>query len=57
MSGELSIEEFVSLDKRQKAMELIKNGPETGSIFEMLSSFMDYTEVKMMLAWLRSGKK
>ena len=57
VSGELSIEEFVSLEKRQKAMEMIKNGSETGSIFEMLSSFMDYTEVKMMLAWLRSGKK
>ncbi|MEI6556287.1 MAG: helix-turn-helix domain-containing protein, partial [Paludibacter sp.] len=57
VSGELSIEEFVSLDKRHNAMEIIKNGSETGSVFEMLSSFMDFTEVKMMLAWLRGGKK
>ena len=57
VSNELSIEEFVSLDKRQKAMEMIKNGTETGSIFEMLSTFLDYTEVKMFMAWLRSGKK
>ena len=57
VSGELNIEEFVSLDKRQKALELIKNGSETGSIFEMLNSFMNYTEVKMIMAWLRGGKK
>ena len=57
VSGELSIEEFVSLDKRKKAMEMIKNGTETGSIFEMLNSFLDFTEVKMMMAWLRGGKK
>jgi hypothetical protein len=57
VSGELNIDEFVSPEKRQKAMELIKTGTETGSIFEMLSSFLDYTEVKMMMAWLRSGRK
>ena len=57
VSGELNIDEFVSPEKRQKAMEMIKNGTETGSIFEMLSSFLDYTEVKMMMAWLRSGRK
>jgi len=57
VTGELNIDEFVSPEKRQKAMELIKTGTETGSIFEMLSSFLDYTEVKMMMAWLRSGRK
>ncbi len=56
ISGELNINEFISVEKQQKAKELIKNGTETGSIYEMLSTFLNYTEVKMFMAWLRSGK-
>jgi len=56
ISGELNVNEFVTPEKQAKAMNLIKNGSETGSIYEMLSAFMDYTEVKMFMAWLRSGK-
>jgi len=57
ISGELDINEFITPEKREKASELIRKGTDTGSIFEMLSAFLNYTEVKMYMAWLRSGKK
>lgn len=57
ISGELDINEFISPEKREKAADLIRSGTETGSFFEMLSAFLTYTEVKMFMAWLRSGKK
>ena len=57
ISGELDINDFISPKKREKATDLIRSGTETGSIFEMLSTFLDYTEVKMFMAWLRGGKK
>ena len=57
ISGELEINDFITPDKREKASDLIRKGSETGSIYEMLSSFLNYTEVKMYMAWLRSGKK
>jgi len=57
ISGELDINDFISPEKREQASDLIRKGTDTGSIFEMLSSFLNYTEVKMYMAWLRSGKK
>ena len=57
ISGELDINEFISVEKRDKASDLIRKGSDTGSIYEMLSAFLNYTEVKMYMAWLRSGKK
>jgi len=57
ISGELDINEFISPEKREKAADLIRKGTETGSFFEMLSAFLNYTEVKMFMAWLRSAKK
>jgi hypothetical protein len=57
ISGELDINDFISSEKRKKAADLIRSGTETGSIYEMLSVFLNYTEVKMFMAWLRSGKK
>jgi hypothetical protein len=57
ISGELDINGFISPEKRDKAADLIRSGTETGSFFEMLSAFLTYTEVKMFMAWLRSGKK
>ena len=56
-TGELDINEFITPDKREKASDMIRKGAETGSIYEMLSAFLNYTEVKMYMAWLRSGKK
>jgi len=57
INGELDINEFITPEKRKKASDLIRKGAETGSIYEMLSAFLNYTEVKMYMAWLRSGKK
>lgn len=57
ISGELEIDEFITPEKREKAVKLIRQGTETGSIYEMLSAFLNYTEVKMFMAWLRSAKK
>lgn len=57
ITGELDINDFITAEKREKASELIRKGAETGSIYEMLNVFLDYTEVKMFMAWLKSGKK
>jgi len=57
ISGELDINEFITPEKREKASDMIRKGSDTGSIYEMLSAFLNYTEVKMYMAWLRSGKK
>ena len=57
ISGELEIDEFITPEKREKAVKLIRQGTENGSIYEMLSAFLNYTEVKMFMAWLRSVKK
>lgn len=57
ISGELEINDFITADKRLKAAEIVKQGNETGSVYEMLGTFLSYVEVKMFMAWLRSGKK
>lgn len=57
VSNELDINEFITPEKREKASDLIRKGSDTGSIFEMLSAFLNYTEVKMYMAWLRSAKR
>jgi len=56
VSRELDINEFITPEKREKASDLIRKGSDTGSIYDMLSTFLDYTEVKMYMAWLRSAK-
>jgi len=56
VSRELDINEFITPEKREKASDLIRKGNDTGSIYEMLSTFLNYTEVKMYMAWLRSAK-
>lgn len=56
VSGELDINDFISPEKREKAAGLVRQGTETGSVYEMLSAFLNYTEVKMFMGWLRSGK-
>jgi hypothetical protein len=57
ISGELDINDFITPEKREKALELIRNGTETGSIYEMLNAFLNYTEVKMFMVWMRGEKK
>lgn len=53
ISGEVDIDDFISVDKREKAAELIKNKSEDLSIYETLSTQLNYTETKMYLAWLK----
>jgi ribonuclease D len=57
MSGELDINNFITAEKRELASEMVRKGTETGSIYEMLGTFLKYEEVKMFMAWLRGGKK
>jgi len=57
ISGELDINDFVTSEKRETASEIVRKGTETGSVYEMLGTFMNYIEVKMFMAWLRGGKK
>jgi hypothetical protein len=57
MAGELDINKFISAEKRETASEMVRKGSETGSIYDMLGTFLNYTEVKMFMAWLRGGKK
>jgi len=57
ISGELDINDFISAEKRQTAAEIVRKGTETGSIYDMLGTFLNYVEVKMFMAWLRGGKK
>jgi len=57
MTGELNINDFITAEKREMASELVRKGSETGSIYEMLGTFLNYTEVKMFMAWLRGGKR
>jgi ribonuclease D len=57
MSGELDINDFITAEKRETAAEIVRKGTETGSVYEMLGTFLNYVEVKMFMAWLRGGKK
>jgi len=56
ISGELDINEFISPEKREKATQLIRLGVENGSVYELLSTFLNYTEVKMYMAWVKSER-
>ncbi len=56
ISGELDINSFMTPQKREKAQEVIRKGTETGSVYEMLGTFLNYVETKMFMAWLRAGK-
>jgi len=55
--GELDINKFVSKEKREKAMKIIEESDEIGSVFQMLGGIMPQTEITIFMAWLRSGKK
>jgi ribonuclease D len=56
ISGEIDINNFITAEKRELAAEMIRKGTDTGSIYEMLGTFLNYIEVKMFMAWLRGGK-
>jgi len=56
-SGQLNINDFVSEEKRDKAMKLLENTTELGSVYQMLDSVLNPIEVSFFLAWLRNRKK
>lgn len=56
-NGELNIYNFVSIEKCEKAIEMIEKSEEIGSIFQMLKEVLDPIESAIFSAWLRGGKK
>jgi len=54
--GLLDINQFVSADKRDKAMKLMEQTNELGSVYQMLSTILDKYEVNFFLSWMRSHK-
>lgn len=57
ISGQLNIDDFVSENQRNKALKLIENAEEIGSIYSLLSNIMNQTEVSFFLNWMRNNKK
>ena len=55
--GILNINTFISEEKRAKAMKLLENSDELGSVYQTLGSILDRTEVTFFLSWMRSQKK
>jgi uncharacterized protein YpbB len=54
--GFLDINQFISEEKRNKALELMQQTDETGSAYQMLSSVLVKYEVNFFLSWIRSRK-
>lgn len=55
--GQISINNFISEEKRNKALKLMQESSELGSIYQSLSTILDKTEVTFFLAWVRSKTK
>ncbi|OIP82166.1 MAG: aldolase [Porphyromonadaceae bacterium CG2_30_38_12] len=55
-TGKLSIDQFISSEKRMKAKSLIENA-EPGTSYQMLSSVLENYEVNFFLSWIRMQKK
>jgi hypothetical protein len=55
--GQLDINTFISEEKRNKALEIMENSDELGSVYQMLGSVLDKTETTFFLSWLRERKK
>ena len=56
-TGELDINNFVTKEKRDKAVKVMENTAEIGSVYQMLGGIMTQPEISIFMAWLRSGKK
>lgn len=56
-SGLLNIDKFISADKREKALKLMQDTEELGSVYQTLSSILNNHEVNFFLSWMRSQKK
>jgi len=56
-TGELDINTFVSKEKRDKALKVMEQSAEIGSVYQMLGGIMNQIEIAIFMTWLRSGKK
>ena len=56
-SGQLNINDFVSEEKRLKALKLLENTEELGSVYQMLGQLLNQTETSIFFAWIRNQKK
>ena len=56
-SGLLNIDKFISADKREKALKLMQDTEELGSVYQTLSSILNNHEVNFFLSWMRNQKK
>jgi len=51
--GQLSIDQFISVDKRQKALQLLKNKKEDMSVYQVLIDVLNPHEINFFLSWMR----
>lgn len=56
VSGVLNIDDFISQEKRQAALELYNNTPEVGSVIDLLSPLLTRKEISFFLTWMRNNK-
>lgn len=53
-TGELDINDFVSEEKRERALAMLPTDNEDSSLYEILGAFLNYVEVRMFMTWYRS---
>ena len=53
--GNLNINQFITKDKREKAMKIMETADE-GSVYQTLGGVLDAVETNFFLAWLRAQK-
>ena len=56
-TGLLDINNFVSADKREKAMKLMEQAEEIGSVYQTLAEILTTAETSFFLAWMRERNK
>lgn len=57
VTGLLDFNNFVSADKREKAMKLMEQAEEIGSVYQTLAEILTTAETSFFLAWMRERKK
>lgn len=56
VSGQLNINDFISEEKREAALQLYNNTPEIGSVVELLLPILTRNEIGFFLSWMRNNK-
>jgi hypothetical protein len=56
VSGVLNIDDFISHEKRQAALELYNNTSEIGSVIDLLNPLLTRNEISFFLTWMRNTK-